>query len=185
MNIVYGGAFNPPTIAHENAIKKVLEVLDVERFIVVPVGGNYHLKEVASNEHRFCMCKLMCDAIGVEISDVEMKSTEYKGTYDLLTKLNMKNTMFLIGSDNLKYIDKWITPEKILSEFGLVVLARRDDINLIIQSSELLMKYKENIVVIEDFEYEVSSTMFRETLNYELVSENIKQYIIDNELYGR
>jgi len=47
------------------------------------------------------------------------------------------------------------------------------------------MKYKENIVVIEDFEYEVSSTMFRETLNYELVSENIKQYIIDNDLYGR
>lgn len=184
MNIVFGGTFNPPTIAHENAIKKVLETLDVERLIMVPVGGKYHLKQVDLNEHRFAMCKLVADKLGVEVSRLELDSEKYKGTYHLLKSMDLKDSKFLIGSDNLEQLDKWIDPEKILNEFGLVVLNRGTDLNEIIDSSKLLKKYKQNIVVIEDFDEDVSSTMFRTDLDFDLVSEEVKQYIIENDLYG-
>lgn len=184
MNIVYGGVFNPPTIAHENAIKKVLKVLDVERFIVVPVGGNYHLKNVTDDKHRFSMVQLITDKLKVELSDIELNNEKYEGTYSLLRKLDLPDTKFLIGSDNLSSVEYWIEPESILSEFGLVVLSRNSDIHEIIESSELLSKYKHNIVVIDDFNYEISSTMFRESLDFSLVTKEIKKYIIDNDLYG-
>lgn len=184
MNIVYGGAFNPPTIAHENAIKKVLDSFDIDRFIVVPVGAKYHLKDVDDTEHRFNMAKIMCDECGVEISRIELDATKYEGTYQLLQKLNLPNTKFMIGSDNLKQVDQWIQPDKILSEFGLIVLNRQDDIETIIDQSPLLSKYKKNIMIVEDFEFTVSSSMFRETLDFNLLSEKIKNYIIDNDLYG-
>lgn len=184
MNVVYGGAFNPPTIAHENAIKKVLESLEVEQFIVVPVGSSYSLKKVDEQEHRFNMARIMCDSVGVDISRIELDSEKYEGTYSLLKKLNLTDSKFLIGSDNLKAVHYWIKPEKILSEFGLIVLARQADVNEIIERSELLSKYKHNIVVIEDFEYDISSTMFRETRDFSLVTEKVKKYIIDNDLYG-
>lgn len=184
MNIVYGGAFNPPTIAHENAIKKVLDSFEVNRFIVVPVGAKYHLKEVDETEHRFNMAKIMCEECGVEISRVELDATKYEGTYQLLKKLNLPNTKFMIGSDNLKQVEKWIQPDKILSEFGLIVLNRQDNVEGIISNSPLLSKYKDNIIVVKDFEFTVSSSMFREKKDLDLVSEKIKNYIIENDLYG-
>ncbi len=184
MNIVYGGVFNPPTIAHENAIKKVLETLTVERFIVVPVGSTYALKEVEEQEHRFNMVEIMCSELGVEISRIEYDAKVYEGSLALLRKLNLKDTKFLIGSDNLESIEKWINPEQLLSEYGLVVLSRQTDVHSVIQKNKLLQKYKHNIVVIEDFTYDISSTMFRDTRNFSLVSDKIKKYIIDYDLYG-
>ena len=184
MNIVYGGVFNPPTIAHENAIKKVLSLLNVEQFIVVPVGGSYHLKNVTDDLHRFSMTQIMCNKLGVDISDIELKSDMYEGTYSLLKKLDLPNCKFMMGSDNLNVIHKWIDPEKILDEYGLVVLARDANVDSIIMQNALLKKYKKNIIVIEDFDYNVSSTMFRESLDFSLVSKEIKKYIIESDLYG-
>ena len=90
----------------------------------------------------------------------------------------------MIGSDNLKQVHNWIQPEKILSEYGLIVLNRQDDVERIISNSPLLSKYKDNIIVVEDFEFTVSSSMFRETKDLNLLSERIKNYIIENDLYG-
>ncbi len=184
MNVVYGGVFNPPTIAHENAIKKVLKTLSVERFIVVPVGSTYDYKEVDGQEHRFNMVRIMCEDVGVEVSRIEYDADKYEGSLSLLQKLNLKDSKFLIGSDNLETIHKWINPDKLLADFGLVVLSRQSDVHKIIDQNELLRKYKHNIVVIEDFTYDISSTMFRDTRDFSLVSKKIKKYIIDYDLYG-
>lgn len=184
MNIVFGGAFNPPTIAHEQAIKTVLSKLNVQRFILVPVGSKYHLKTVKEDEHRFNMLKVVSKTLNVEVSRAELDSDNYQGTYKLLKHLDLPNCKFLIGSDNLLDIPKWKNPEKLLNEFGLVVLARGNDVQEIINNDELLLKYRDNITVINDFKYDVSSTMFRKTHDFNLVSKKIKQYIIDNDLYG-
>jgi len=184
MNIVFGGTFNPPTIAHEKAIQTVLSALQVDRFIIVPVGNKYHLKTIEEDEHRFSMLELISKKLGVELSRIELDSKCYSGTYSLLKKMNLNDTLFLIGSDNLKEIKNWIDPEKLINEFGLVVLSRKDDCEAIINSDELLTKYKEKIIIINDFDYDISSTMFRETLNFDLVSDEVKKYIKKNELYG-
>ena len=184
MNIVFGGTFNPPTIAHEKAIQTVLSALQVDRFIIVPVGNKYHLKTIEEDEHRFSMLELISNKLGVELSRIELDSKSYSGTYSLLKKLNMENTKFLIGSDNLREVRNWIEPEKLIVEFGLVVLSRKDDCAEIIKTDKFLSKYKENIIIINDFDFDISSTMFRKTLNFDLVSEEVKKYIKNNKLYG-
>ncbi len=184
MNIVFGGTFNPPTIAHEMAIQRVLSALQVDRFIIVPVGNKYHLKTIEEDEHRFGMLELISFKLRVELSRIELDSSAYSGTYALLKKMDLKETLFLIGSDNLKEIKNWIEPEKLLNEFGLVVLSRKDDCTKIIANDKLLTKYKNKITIINDFNYDISSTMFRETRNFDLVSKEIEEYIKNNKLYG-
>ena len=38
---VYGGSFNPPTIAHERISKDILSLDNVDKFIYLPVGDRY------------------------------------------------------------------------------------------------------------------------------------------------
>ena len=51
MNIVFGGSFNPPTIAHKEIIKTLCS-LNYEKVIIVPNGNKYNLKEMVSYNHR-------------------------------------------------------------------------------------------------------------------------------------
>ena len=41
MIIVYGGTFNPPTVAHQLIANKVIENFKPKKFILLPVGENY------------------------------------------------------------------------------------------------------------------------------------------------
>ena len=45
MMIVFGGAFNPPTIAHLNIIKKLLSTYKGSHVLLLPVGNDYSKSE--------------------------------------------------------------------------------------------------------------------------------------------
>ncbi len=185
MIVVYGGTFNPPTLAHYQACKEVINTFKVDKFIFLPVGINYAHKNVNDDHHRLEMVKIMAEELQVEYSSIEIDSEKFLGTYQILKKLNYPNCCFLLGSDNLKEIKNWLASDNLLSEYKIIVLSRDENINQIIKDDQFLSQHKENILIINDFECKISSKKFRNSLNEKLLSKKISKYIIENNLYGR
>lgn len=83
---VFGGAFNPPTVAHINFAKQILNKIDrVEKVIFVPVSTKYHKSGLASDADRFNMLKCICDSEEcLEVSSIELDSTRQLYTIETL-----------------------------------------------------------------------------------------------------
>ena len=57
--LFWGGAFNPPTLAHLSFPEYILhEYSEVEKVLFVPVNSLYEKNCLIDNEHRFNMLKL-------------------------------------------------------------------------------------------------------------------------------
>ncbi len=61
--IIYGGAFNPPTIGHLKIIKYLVEKFPNNKIIILPTNNFYKSKEIVSYEHRKKMLEIMCEDI--------------------------------------------------------------------------------------------------------------------------
>lgn len=185
MIIVYGGTFNPPTIAHQLIANKVIEDFKPEKFILLPVGEHYPWKSFyVPFKKRFEMLKLAFKDEIFEISTLENRKT-YKGTYYALKQIKKtyKNSVyFLLGADNLSYLDKWISYESLIKEFRFIVIKRKG-FNL----DEIIKKYhpyEENFHIIE-LDLNISSSLFRtEPEKYEhFIPNDVLKYVKENKLY--
>ena len=180
MNIVYGGSFNPPTRAHKFIIDRLFTIFRPDNIIVVPVGNNYGKEGLIDFKYRYEMAKLLDNRVVVSrLEDNE----KYLGTYNLLKELSKEydNLYYVIGSDNLKKLDTWIEYKKLLHDFKFIVFNRYGlDLTDII--NEKYSEFKNNFVIVE-LNLEVSSSEFRRTKNKELISEEVYDYIVKNNLY--
>jgi nicotinate-nucleotide adenylyltransferase len=183
MNIVFGGSFNPPTVAHYEMIQIVKASFMIDRLIIVPVGDHYKFKHVITAEHRFAMLKVMADELNVEVSRIEMDAPGFQGTYQTLQQLGLPDTKFLLGSDNLVQLSRWLNAEKLLSDYGIIVIRRQQDINAIIDADPLLSKYKDRIEIINHFDVPVSSSYYRKFKDKQFVIEPVATYIQTHHLY--
>lgn len=185
MIIVYGGTFNPPTIAHQLIASKVIEDFKPEKFILLPVGENYPWKSFyVPFKKRFEMLKLAFKDEIYEVSTLENKKV-YKGTYYTLKRIEKtyKNSVyFLLGADNLSYLEKWINYELLIKEFRFIVIKRKG-FNL----DEIMKKYhpyEENFNVIE-MDLDISSSLFREEpeKNKHFIPNDVLKYVKEHKLY--
>jgi nicotinate-nucleotide adenylyltransferase len=183
IEVVFGGVFNPPTIAHYKACQILQQSFEVSRFIYVPVGRQYIHKDVMDVDHRYAMVKLMADELGVEVSRIELDDPVFSGSYQTIKKLGLTNPKFLIGSDNLASFPRWIDAEKLLREYGIIVIRRQQDIKSIIDASPLLNQYRDQITIINEFDILVSSSLVRERKDSSLVIPAVAQYIKKHHLY--
>lgn len=186
MNIVYGGSFNPPTLAHLDIIEKLITTYNPEHFIIVPVGANYnHKQTLVSNTDRYNMIKLLTKDLNVLISKIEINSDEYRGTLVTLDGLNefYDDIYFVIGADNLVNFDTWINYEQILQKYKIIVIDRMHyDMESFINDN--YAKYKDNFITIK-YDSEINSTAVRNDLegckNY--LSKDVYDYIKLKKLY--
>ncbi len=90
---VFGGAFNPPTIAHINLAKQVLKKIEnIEKVIFVPVSTKYNKRELASDTDRYNMLKKVCEnEEGLEVSSIELDSDRQLYTIETLQKIEEQN----------------------------------------------------------------------------------------------
>ena len=183
IEVVFGGVFNPPTIAHYQACQIIQHAFDVSRFIFVPVGRNYIYKNVSDIDHRYAMVKLMADELGVEVSRIELDEPTFSGSYQTIKQLGLTNPKFLLGSDNLATFSSWIDAEKLLVEYGIIVIRRQSDIRSIIDASPLLTKHQQHITVINEFDVPISSSLVREQKDASLVIPAVADYIKKHHLY--
>lgn len=183
MNIVFGGSFNPPTIAHKEIIKTLCS-LNYEKVIIVPNGNKYNLKEMVSYDHREKMLEIMTkDLKNIEISNIE-EHNHFKGTVETLRNLN--HPVFAMGDDSLISLKSWINFNDLLEENSFLVFTRNheiDELITFIKKDEILKSYLNKFEFIKIDFPNVSSSKFRETKNPSFVTKEVYQYIVENNLY--
>lgn len=188
MRIVFGGAFNPVTKAHIDIVKFLKKEFPTCKFTFLPVSSAYTKRSLASNYHRLNMLNLAIDGYeDVDVSTLEMNDTDFLGTYQSLIRLSdlyEEDIYFVMGADNLNYVDQWINASGLLSEFKFIVLGRDDiDIADVFNNHHLLQRFKENFIVYDDFKVDISSTAFRASFDRSYVLKPVYEYIIENNLY--
>lgn len=177
MLLVYGGAFNPPTIAHYDIAKLLIDKFNCN-FLFVPVGNSYQKSELISFKDRYNMVEIIANKLNSKVLDIEDNS-KYLGTYDLLNKLKEEDSdiYFVLGADNLINLNNWINAKKLISEFKFIVLTRED-----IKIDLSMFSHPNNFTII-NIEYDVSSSDYRNNLNNNIIDQDVLKYIQKNNLY--
>lgn len=183
---VFGGSFNPPANSHLNLAKQILKNdSKIEKVIFVPVNVKYNKEGLASNADRLFMLQKICeDNQNLEVSDIELTSSRQLYTIETLSVIQEKykeyEIYFILGTDNLKEFETWNNPEAILTRFKILVLERgKDNIEAIIENSNLLKKHKQAMIKLSNLEkINLSSTEIRGKVKK---GENIKG-LVPNEI---
>lgn len=187
-DIVYGGTFNPPTIAHLNVIKYLITKFPDNNIIILPSNAFYKNSKVASFLDRVKMLELLLLNIDISnrkrvtISTIE-NELEKMGTYYTLKHLSYP--YFVLGADSFLTIKKWRCYENLVKENKFLIIPRNGiNINSYIMNDALLSEYHYNFIILDDFHcIDVSSSLFRSNELKELLNDNVYQYIIDNHIY--
>ena len=183
---IYGGSFNPMHIGHEKIVDYVLNNLNMDKIIIIPVGIPSHRENnLEQSDTRLKICKeIFKGNKKIEVSDIEIKSEGKSYTYDTLLKLidlyGENNEFFeIIGEDSLKSLKTWKNYEELLKICKFIVFRRKDDKNTKIDSEFLNNK---NIIILENEYYNISSTEIRNKVKNKedisgLVNEKVKNLI--------
>ena len=162
---IYGGSFNPMHIGHEKIVDYVLDNLNMDKIIIIPVGIPSHRENnLEQSDTRLKICKeIFKGNKKIEVSDIEIKGEGKSYTYDTLLKLmdlyGENNEFFeIIGEDSLKSLKTWKNYEELLKICKFIVFRRKDDKN--IQIDEEFLNNK-NIIILENEYYDISSTEIR------------------------
>lgn len=186
MRILYGGAFNPPTLAHFKIVKYLTNKYPNSELILLPTNNYYFKKELVPITDRIKMLELLCNEIDskhIIVSDYEAHLNEYQGTYYILQAFN--NPYFVIGADSLAKIDKWIKFPNIIIENKFIVFPRSGyNIEDTINKNEILKAHSDNFVIASDFKkINISSSLFRRSSDNKYLLKSIDEYIKKNKLY--
>ncbi len=194
--VMFGGSFNPPLNSHFLLAQQIInEYSEIKKILFMPVNSKYQKADLISNTHRYEMLKLVCNKNEkFEVSKLEIESSRPLYTIETLTKLQKEyleyEIAFIIGSDNLRQINTWKTPEKLVQNFKIYVLQRAEDsVEEIIQNNEFLKKHEQAFITVKNkIRTNLSSTFVRESIKNGksikyLAPEEVISYIEKNKLY--
>ena len=184
MVYVYGGSFNPPTIAHEKIIETLLAQDLKSKVIVMPVGNDYNKKGLIDANHRLNMLNIMLSNVArVTVSKLEIEGA-YQGTLATLDKLSetYDDLAYVIGSDQLSKIRSWINYEKLLEKYQFVIMMRY---NMHPDDAEFMVNGLRHDFYYIPFDQPVASSMIRtRKAGYEkFLDPRVLAYIEENHLY--
>ncbi|MBN2268120.1 MAG: nicotinate (nicotinamide) nucleotide adenylyltransferase [Acholeplasmataceae bacterium] len=185
MILIYGGSFNPPTIAHQAILEKLNNLYPEAKIIVVPVGDDYRKNDLAPFFHRVEMVKLMIESYdSVILSTIEGVHPFHGtiGTLNILEK-TYQDLYIVIGQDQLETIHTWIRSDELIKKYPFIIMKRNGHMNEV----EFQRKYstlKDNFTFI-DFNMDISATMFRVNPHHQmnLIPQNVNEYINKHQLY--
>ena len=182
--IVYGGAFNPPTIAHVEIIRKLAETYPHNRIYVIPSNDSYitgwkqqyspipfedRIDLIAYADVKLAeICNEWINYLGIEQYLITSGNTI--DTINYLKDTRNSDVAIVIGYDNLSKVKTWYRGDELLAENEFIVLTRgkhSDNENL-----------RFHFLQLEGFD-NISSTQIRDAyLNNNL--ESIKDYVPTN-----
>lgn len=130
---VFGGAFDPPHIAHATLIGAAVAELALDELRVIPTGHAWHkARPLTPAFHRVAMAQLAFgDLPKVVIDPRETQRDGPSYTVDTLRELTAENpgaTLFLvIGEDQARALSTWHCWEEIL-RLAIICVAERKDL---------------------------------------------------------
>ena len=127
---MFGGAFDPPHLAHRALAQAALEQLGLDALHIMPTGQAWHkARPLSAAEHRLAMCQI---AFGdLPRTHIDPRETTRQGpsyTADTLAELAREYpgaTLFLVlGADQLLAFKSWIRWAEVLACAQLAVANR-------------------------------------------------------------
>lgn len=110
---VFGGAFDPPHLAHVALARAALEQLQLDELIVFPTGDAWHKSNVLSPaEHRLAMARIAFGELPrTVIDDRETRRPGPTYTVDTLRELKAQmpqaELFLIIGEDQAVSLTRW------------------------------------------------------------------------------
>lgn len=196
---IMGGTFNPIHNGHILLAKNAYEQFsDIEQIIFMPNAMPKYKDsdDIVDSTHRLAMVYRGIKKYDwAYLSDAEIKRGGITYTYDTLMEINSINPSiriyFIIGADSLANIRKWFRYQDVLAMCTLLVAKREGETSDIVSMGEKLMNEYDfcQIEYIDMEEYDASSTEIRATIKsgnmpYDLLPEEVSEYIVENELYS-
>lgn len=201
---IFGGSFDPVHEGHVRLAKYVLDHTDLDEvwLMVSPLNPLKPQGYVATNEQRLEMARLAVEGIpGIRVSDFEFHLPIPSYTYKTLTELKKSypdhDFRLIIGGDNWASFERWRDPEKILSEFGVVVYPRPGEtFSDTLPSSHFTLDSSKILILDNAPQMPISSTEIRHLLhsipsqntqhaeNISYLNKSVRSYIKANNLYN-
>ena len=180
--VVFGGSFNPPTLAHEKLLTSAMDGVGAERGIFVPSNDAYVSKkmsktdwpgEVLSERTRSAMLKAICG--GDNRLALDEGEYGYSGTsgnsLDTMKRIQAQypdaSLYFLFGGDKLKVFTKWKTFREFCGNYKIIVFRREGfDPEDEIEHTKALREFRDAFVILPSPEgiEGISSTAVRDAV---------------------
>lgn len=165
---IFGGTFDPPTIAHLLLARSVKEALDLDQIWFMPAGQPPEKPRATEANTRVLLLEAALqeeDKYVLNTMEVERRGpTDTVDTFEELTKKHADiEFYFIVGSDTFNGMHYWPGAARILELTKVVVLGRPLH-HLDISELQALFTtdVKERIVVVSLPLIEISSTDIRE-----------------------
>ncbi len=187
--VLFGGAFDPPHIGHQQITTALLEQGIADEVWYVPAKEHPFSKSMSPAEHRLAMLQLITDnpRVKIETYELEKKGVSYsRDTLDHLSQQYPEHSFsWIIGSDNLPDFHKWEDSQgrgyqNLLANYQFYVYPRKNF------PFEPLY---DNMVPLQDMaEIEASSTEARQQVRTSqpidhLVDKAVADYMQEHSLY--
>jgi nicotinate-nucleotide adenylyltransferase len=181
-----GGSFDPPHLAHIEIVNRL--VRDCDKFYIFPakLSPNKVNKTMATSDHRFQMCLHAFEQISpkIKVSYFELNSSSPSYTINtvkwILNQFPECELSIIMGEDQGDQLARWYEFEALQKLVSFICFSRNPfDVN-----PQIKLAY------IDDFNYEISSTGFRNVLNHDLekakamLNFDVFNYIQENKLYS-
>lgn len=128
---VFGGAFDPPHLAHRALAEVALAQLQLDELRVLPTGQAWHkTRPLTAAQHRLAMAeRAFADLPGLVLDDREIRRAGPSYTLDTLRELHTEypqTELFLImGQDQADALPTWRDWQEIV-QLAIICVADRD-----------------------------------------------------------
>jgi nicotinate-nucleotide adenylyltransferase len=190
---LYGGAFDPPHLAHHALAQAAIAQYELDVLIILPTGQAWHKsRHLTAHKHRLAMAKLgFCDVPQARIDPRETLRSGVSYTFDTLTELKAENPRaqlyLLMGEDQWRFFPQWHRYEEIAQNATLLVALRADSMPAKGQNSSQ-KQGKIQFLPIQMPASPISATQIRQNCDQQLpidhlVKPAVARYIAENRLY--
>ncbi len=190
---VFGGAFDPPHLAHRALLETALHELKLDALHVVPTGDAWHKpRQLLDAAHRLAMVRLAFrDVPRIVVDSREIGRAGPSYTIDTLREIAAEEPvadLFLImGADQAAALTSWHEWQAIvqLAIISVATRAHQSNTNDLFEAERL---FPERFLHLGLPALHVSATQIRNNIAngqpvQTLVSEPVARYIADHHLY--
>lgn len=128
---MFGGAFDPPHLAHRALAQAALEQLLLDELRVLPTGQAWHKsRPLTDAAHRLAMSRLAFEGLGpVRLDDREIRRAGPSYTLDTLRELHAEHPQaelyLVMGKDQADVLPTWRNWQEIV-HLAIICVADRD-----------------------------------------------------------
>lgn len=190
---VFGGAFDPPHLAHRAIAIAALQQLNLDELRVIPTGQAWHkARTLTDARHRLAMVELnFCDLPGVVIDQRELARAGPSFTIDTLREIRAETPsaelFLLIGEDQARALTSWREWQEV-TRLSIICVAARADLARTDTDFKPPVGFEARFMTLQTPPMALSATQIRGCVATQqgiapLVFEPVARYIDHHHLY--